>query len=571
MVSSPGPGLERMAAEEKVKTYAVPMCREISLLSDLRSLYQLWKILKRVRPTITNFGTPKAGLLGGIASVMAGVPHRIYTLHGLRLETTSGIKRFILTQAERIACGCAKEVIAVSPSLRKQAIELRLVDSAKCLVLGSGTSNGIAVGRFRLAAEDHERTSALRRALAIPANAPVIGFVGRFTRDKGIVELIAAYDILKQQFGELRLLLVGEFETGDPVPQSVRERIERDPFIVRPGFVADTAPYYPVMDVLVLPTYREGLPGVPLEAAAAARPVVATNATGAIDSVLDGETGMIIPVADVNALVTALEKLLLNPELRRRMGLAGQDWVTREFDHGVVLDRIVEKYQQALHRLAQERRDAHRQRGWRLALKRAMDVTAALVGLVLTGPLMLVSAASILLSMGRPVIFRQQRPGKNKAPFTLFKFRTMREERDKSGNLLPDAARLTAVGRILRTASLDELPQLWNVLRGDLSLVGPRPLLMQYLGRYTPQQTRRHEVLPGITGWAQVNGRNALSWPEKFSLDVWYVDHWSLALDLRILWKTLWQVVTRRGISNQGHATMPEFNPGEALDLEQSR
>ncbi len=147
----------------------------------------------------------------------------------------------------------------------------------------------------------------------------------------------------------------------------------------------------------------------------------------------------------------------------------------------------------------------------------------------------------------------------------------MRNERDKSGRPMADAQRLTLVGRMLRATSLDEIPQLWNVLRGDLSLVGPRPLLMQYLDRYTPEQMRRHEVIPGITGWAQVNGRNALSWPEKFSLDVWYVDHWSLALDLRILCKTLWQVLTRRGISQQGHATMPEFNPGEALDVKQSR
>lgn len=201
-------------------------------------------------------------------------------------------------------------------------------------------------------------------------------------------------------------------------------------------------------------------------------------------------------------------------------------------------------------------------------MKRTLDVTAAIAGLILVSPLMLVAAAIIWLSMGPPVLFRQQRPGRDRVPFTLLKFRTMRNETDKFGRLLPDAERLTSVGRLLRAMSLDELPQLWNVLKGELSLVGPRPLLMQYLDRYTPEQMRRHEVLPGITGWAQVNGRNALSWPEKFSLDVWYVDHWSLALDLRILWKTLWQVVTRRGISQQGHATMPELNPGEACTPE---
>ncbi len=215
--------------------------------------------------------------------------------------------------------------------------------------------------------------------------------------------------------------------------------------------------------------------------------------------------------------------------------------------------------------------DVSRQRGWRLALKRTFDFSVALAGLILVSPLMLVAAVSILVSMGAPVIFRQQRPGKNKVPFTLLKFRTMRNESDNSGRMLPDAERLTLVGRMLRASSLDELPQLWNVVRGELSLVGPRPLLMQYLDRYTAEQTRRHEVLPGITGWAQVNGRNALSWPEKFKLDVWYVDHWSLGLDLRILCKTLWLVVTRRGISQPGHTTMPEFNPGETLDLKQSR
>ena len=215
--------------------------------------------------------------------------------------------------------------------------------------------------------------------------------------------------------------------------------------------------------------------------------------------------------------------------------------------------------------------DASRQRGWRLRLKRALDVSVALPGLIVVSPLMLVVAGAIFLSMGRPVIFRQRRPGKNRVPFTLYKFRTMRNEKDKSGSLLSDAERLTVVGRMLRAISLDELPQLWNVLRGDLSLVGPRPLLMQYLDRYTPEQMRRHEVLPGITGWAQVNGRNTLSWPEKFKLDVWYVDHWSLALDLRILWKTFWLVITRQGISQQGHATVPEFNPGETLDLKESR
>ncbi|MBN1311619.1 MAG: sugar transferase [Anaerolineae bacterium] len=192
-------------------------------------------------------------------------------------------------------------------------------------------------------------------------------------------------------------------------------------------------------------------------------------------------------------------------------------------------------------------------------LKHFLDILGASIGLVVLMPFMVVVVLLIKFAMGDPFLFRQQRPGLKGRPFTLLKFRTMTDARDASGNLLPDSERLTPLGRFLRRTSLDELPTFVNILRGEMSLVGPRPLLMQYLDRYTPEQMRRHEVRPGITGWAQVNGRNAISWEEKFALDVWYVDHQSLWLDLKILLLTIWKVVTREGISQQGHATMPEF------------
>lgn len=200
-----------------------------------------------------------------------------------------------------------------------------------------------------------------------------------------------------------------------------------------------------------------------------------------------------------------------------------------------------------------------RQRGWQFALKKIGDRFFAAVALLLLSPLLVLIAVLVRLTLGEPVLFRQQRPGFHGRPFQIVKFRTMTDARDADGRLLPDVARLTRAGRILRSTSLDELPQLWNVLRGELSLVGPRPLLMQYLGRYTPEQARRHDALPGITGWCQVNGRNDLPWEEKFALDVWYVDHWSLALDLRILVRTVWQVISRQGVSREGHATTTEF------------
>lgn len=192
-------------------------------------------------------------------------------------------------------------------------------------------------------------------------------------------------------------------------------------------------------------------------------------------------------------------------------------------------------------------------------VKRWLDLTAAALGLLLSSPVLLVLAVVVRLTMGSPVLFRQERPGLHGKPFVIYKFRTMRERRDADGRMLPDAERLTRLGRFLRVTSLDELAELFNVLRGEMSLVGPRPLLMEYLERYTPEQARRHEVKPGITGWAQVHGRNAITWEEKFRLDVWYVDHWSLGLDLKILWLTLLKVLKREGISAAGHATMPEF------------
>jgi len=192
-------------------------------------------------------------------------------------------------------------------------------------------------------------------------------------------------------------------------------------------------------------------------------------------------------------------------------------------------------------------------------MKRAMDLIVSIVSVIILSPIILASAVIVRLTIGKPVIFKQTRAGLHGKPFQIYKFRTMTAQTDDQGNLLPDHLRLTRTGMWLRKLSLDELPQLFNVIKGDLSLVGPRPLLMEYLDRYTPEQARRHEVKPGITGWAQVNGRNAISWEEKFKLDVWYVDHQSIWLDLKILFLTLKKVLTFEGISADGHATMPEF------------
>ncbi|MCB0040882.1 MAG: sugar transferase [Caldilinea sp.] len=191
--------------------------------------------------------------------------------------------------------------------------------------------------------------------------------------------------------------------------------------------------------------------------------------------------------------------------------------------------------------------------------KRLFDLLITLPALVLCVPLIGILCIAVRVKLGAPVFFRQQRPGLRGKPFTMVKFRTMTDARDAAGALLPDADRLPPFGKFLRRTSLDELPELWNVVKGDMSLVGPRPLLMRYLNRYTPEQARRHAVRPGITGWAQVNGRNAISWEEKFKLDVWYVDNVSCGLDLKVIWMTLSKVIRREGVNQDGQATMEEF------------
>jgi len=198
--------------------------------------------------------------------------------------------------------------------------------------------------------------------------------------------------------------------------------------------------------------------------------------------------------------------------------------------------------------------------------KQIFDLALTIPGLLVLSPILVLIALLVRTKLGRPVLFKQIRPGLYGKPFILYKFRTMTDKQDENGDLLPDEGRLTSLGQFLRKTSMDELPGLFNVIKGDMSIVGPRPLLVEYLDRYTPEQARRHDVKPGITGWAQVNGRNSISWEEKFKLDVWYVDNWSLRLDLKIVLMTIRKILKREGINELGQATMKEFNPQNDME-----
>ncbi len=344
VIAAPSESLDVVREREQVATIPIPIEREISPLADARTLAKLCGILRILRPDIVNAGTPKAGLLGMMAAKLTGVPVRLYTLRGLRLETTSGFKERLLAATERIAASCAHQVICVGDSLRQEFVRRRLVAEDKTIVLRHGSSNGVNAARFQYSAEQWSRIEQLRASLGIPAEAPVIGFAGRLTRDKGIVDLHAAFTRLLDEFPNLRLVLIGWPEEGDPLPADVWQTIQAHPQILRTGAIKDPSLHYGLFDLFAFPSYREGFPNVPLEAAAAGVPVVGYSATGTLDAVVDGVTGRLVPLHDSAALANAAAEYLRSPFLRRQHGEAGRRRALRDFRREDIWQSLADLY-----------------------------------------------------------------------------------------------------------------------------------------------------------------------------------------------------------------------------------
>jgi glycosyltransferase involved in cell wall biosynthesis len=343
LVSGPGELLESCSASEGVNSIAIPIERGISPLADIVSLVRLFWLLRRLKPDLTEFSTPKAGLLGSIAASLCGVPMRVYMLRGLKLETATGLKRCILLAAEKLASACAHVVLCNSDSLRVEALSLGIAPAGKLHLLGDGSSNGVDVERFAPGPSD------VRQRLGIAPDIPVVGFVGRLTRDKGLPELIEAFEEILKAVPEAHLLLVGWFDAAeDTLGGDLRTRIMNHSRIHYTGFVDDTTSYYRAMDLMVLPTWREGFPNVVLEAAASGIPVVTTESTGSRDSVVPEVTGLLIPPGYPEAIREAVVKLLLDPERRRRMGEAARKWVIEHYVNGRVLGLTVAFYRSQL-------------------------------------------------------------------------------------------------------------------------------------------------------------------------------------------------------------------------------
>jgi glycosyltransferase involved in cell wall biosynthesis len=335
LVSSPGPDLHRTAEREGVRAAGVPMSRPVRPVADLVSLARMVRLVRAERPHVILAGTPKAGLISGLAGALCGVPVRVYMMLGLRLETATGPARAVLWAAEWVAVHAAHQVVTVSPSLLQRARALRLLGPRRGVVLGRGASNGVDVDRFAATPAVLAAAAAARQAHGIPAGAFVFGFVGRLTPDKGVRELAEAFSRVAGRHPEAWLLVAGG-EDGDGLPAEIRAALDGHPRVRRTGWLADPTPIYHLMDALVLPTYREGFPNVPLEAAAAGRPVITTTATGAVDSVEGGVTGLLVRPRDAAALANAMSQLLEHPRQAAAMGERGRDRVHRHFSNEVV-------------------------------------------------------------------------------------------------------------------------------------------------------------------------------------------------------------------------------------------
>lgn len=345
IVSGPGElsaGAKRVSG---VMAHVVPMARGIELFADFIAFCRIWQLIRRLRPDIVEFSTPKAGLLGNIAAWIRRVPVRVYFLRGLRLETATGLMRIVLLWSEKIAAACAHVVVANSRSLGNRAHELGISNGNKTMILGEGSSNGVDAVRFS------PGSSSVRDELAIPAKAQVIGFVGRLTTDKGVPELLEAFVKVLRHRPECCLLLVGWFDAAaDALGRGLRERIEGHPQIVCTGYVADAAPYYRAMDLMVLPSWREGFPNVVLEAAASGVPVIATTCTGSCDAVVPEVTGVLVAPGNPDAIAEAALRLLGDDQLRGRMAGAARKWAVEHFDEQHVLAMTVQFYQELLKR-----------------------------------------------------------------------------------------------------------------------------------------------------------------------------------------------------------------------------
>lgn len=344
-VSSPGRLLQEVAQQEGIDCHAIAMPRRIAPVADLAALFKLYRLFHRLKPVIVHGHTPKGGLLAMMAGRLARIKGLVYTMHGLPFVTATGCKKKVLIWSETMSCRLATRVIAVSRANLRTAVAAGICNEKNIIVLSHGSANGVdAEITFNPDRTAPYTRQATRQHLKLPVSAISLGYVGRIVRDKGIVELEQAWQTLKTRFPDLYLLMVGPSEPQDPVPEEVLDRLKKDSRVCFTGMVSDPVPYYAAMDLLALPTYREGFPIVPLEAAAMQLPVVGTRVDGCVEAIVDEVTGLLVPPRDSVELAHAIQALIINPEKRAKMGQAGRARVLRDFRPEVIWQQLYKHY-----------------------------------------------------------------------------------------------------------------------------------------------------------------------------------------------------------------------------------
>ena len=517
--------------------------REIRPGRDLLGLYRLHRFLRRNPYDLVHTHTSKAGFVGRLAAYLAGTPSICHTVHGFAFHEASPPKEVrIYALLERLAARWCGRIITVSEFHRQWALRLGIGDERRVVAVPNGIPEERVAGQADL--------EQLRASLGAGPDDVVLVTIGRLAAQKGIEFLLRAMAAVVPSL-EPRILL---WLPGDGPMRPELEQMASDLGIadrVRfPGFRTDVGALLAAADIAVLPSLREGLSIALLEAMAAEKPIVATTIGSNREVTCEGQAAALVPPGDPQALALAITRLIGNPSHARDLAARARQIYLQRYTEPVMWKLYETEYAA----LVEEAAAGGREAWWQAALKRTVDATVAAVGLAALSPLMLLLAAAVRATSPGPALFRQARLGKNGVPFQILKFRTMVNNapdlRNPDGSAFTGMrdARVTPLGRWLRLSSLDELPQLINVLRGDMSLVGPRPDQPDQLRFYTPEERKRLLVKPGITGLAQLSGRNGIPWSERKQLDLEYVKKRSPLLDLMILLRTIPCVLAARGV-----------------------
>ena len=505
----------------------VPMQRANSNpFADLRTLWRYVRLLRTERPDIVLAYTQKPIIYGGIATRIVGGMRFFAMVSGLGYAFTEdggrarSLLRGIVRTLYRFGVGRAENIFVFNSDDRGEMTRHAILRPGQTVTQVPGS--GIDITAFR--------------ACPLPDGPPVFLMIARLLRDKGLHEYVEAARRVRREMPEARFRLLGPLDVN---PACIK-RSELDSWVAEGaieylGETDDVRPYLADATVYVLPSYREGLPRTVLEAMATGRAIITTDAPGCRETVIEGKNGFLVPVRDPAALAEAMMRFVDNPSLTTSMGQRSRQLAEERYD----VRRVNAQLLSAMGLDGRTQPGKAPQVARTHAVRRFFDVVFSALALVPALPLMGLIALAIAATMGRPVLFQQDRIGRNGHVFRLIKFRTMRHIRDDNGQLLPDEKRLTGIGRLLRRTRLDELPELWNILKGDMSLIGPRPLLAETVTAMGDKGLRRMAIRPGLTGWAQVNGNTRLSDVDKLALDLWYIENASLRLDVSIIVKTI--------------------------------